>query len=188
MNRKDALKKIVEKYNVFKKMVFNIENRLGAQNKGMYHEDITQDLYIKIQNEIDKINNNEERLDFIKTRIEKPIFYYTTIKNMIINYYKKENRKEKFDYKKLKDHQKEKLMIEQDPIEEKDSTELSFKVNNCINNFYWFDRKVFQLYVYEYEQKPLRMSRATGLSVSTITRTVSRCVIKLKDNLSNGEK
>jgi len=183
MKRNEAIKKVLEKYKDFKNLVLNIENKLSSNNKGMYHEDITQDLYIKIQMEIDSIQDDSSRLEkFVKERIEKPLFYYTAIKNMIINKHKKENPNRLIDIDKIKKSDYEKIMIEDVFYERKERDQ---QIEKYVKSWNWFDQKLFNLYAYEFKSKPLSMSKETGLSVSKITRTVRKCKMKIKKKFSN---
>ena len=181
MTRDEAIKIVVKQYEELKKLALNIENKIAPENKGMYHQDVTQDLYIKIQNEIDSIQNEPDQLqDFIDERIKKPVFYFTTIKNMIINEYKKENKAISLDQIAFKD--KKKLITE---IELKENEEKIHLIDKYVKTWYWFDKKLFNLYRYEYKMQPKNMSRGTGLSLSTIKRTVKRCKVKIKNKFKN---
>ena len=48
-----------------------------------------------------------------------------------------------------------------------------------------FDKKVFNLYRYEFKTHPRAMSKKTKLSESTIYRTVKRCKIKINEKLKD---
>ena len=177
MTRDEAIKIVIKQYKELKNLALNIENNIAPENKGMYHQDVTQDLYIKIQNEIDSIENEPEELkEFIDTRIKKPVFYFTTIKNMIINEYNKQNKTISIDKIAFKD--KRKLVTE---IKLNENEEKIHLINKYIKTWYWFDKKLFNLYRYEYKMQPKNMSNGTGLSLSTIKRTVKRCKVKIKN-------
>ena len=45
---------IASKYNKIKEIVKGIESKYFANEKGMYHEDITQDMFLKIHEELEK--------------------------------------------------------------------------------------------------------------------------------------
>ena len=46
MTREEAIKIVVKQYKELKKLALNIENNIAPENKGMYHQDVTQDLFI----------------------------------------------------------------------------------------------------------------------------------------------
>ena len=59
------------------------------------------------------------------------------------------------------------------------------QVDDYVNTFYWFDRKLFDLYRYEFKLHKTNMSKKTKISYSTIHRTVKRCKVKIKDKLKD---
>ena len=59
------------------------------------------------------------------------------------------------------------------------------QVNDYVNTFYWFDRKLFDLYRYEFKMHKTEMSKKTKISYATNHRTVKRCKVKIKDKLKN---
>ena len=181
MTREEAIKIVVKQYKELKKLALNIENNIAPENKGMYHQDVTQDLFIKIQNEIDSIENEPNKLDeFVEERIKKPLFYFTAIKHMLINEYKKESKTISIDKMSFKDRR---MLI--DEIKLKENEEKIHMINKYVKTWYWFDRKLFNLYIYEYSLKPKNMSHGTGLSISTINRTVKRCKMKIQNKFKN---
>jgi hypothetical protein len=58
------------------------------------------------------------------------------------------------------------------------------KVDDHVQSFTYFDKRLFNLYRYEFKTHTDNMSRLTNLSKSTIYRTVKRCKIKINDKLN----
>ena len=92
MTKKEALKILWSNYDQIKETVLKIESRYNQ--KGMYHEDITHDLYIKIQNEIDKI---EETPTEVKKFLDRywdghSLSIYKVVKNMFVDIIRRENK------------------------------------------------------------------------------------------------
>ena len=86
MTKKEAMNLIASKYNKLKRIAQMSENKYFPNNKGLYHEDITQDLYVKIQTEINKLpNNKKEILKFLDRYAQPGAYIYQSIKKILIN-------------------------------------------------------------------------------------------------------
>ena len=57
MTKKEALEYIAKRYDRIKDFVYDIDVKY-FKLKGQYHEDITQDLFLKMYAEIEKIEKN----------------------------------------------------------------------------------------------------------------------------------
>lgn len=181
MTKKEAMKLIASNYNRMKKTVQMSENKYFPNNKGLYHEDITQDLYVKIQMEIDAIPNNKKEISKFLDRYGQPGAYiYQSIKQLLINTFRKESKYTRLDFRNLSKNEMKYLI---DPGKEITEETIQEKVDKYIDTFYWFDKKVFNLYRYEFKTHPTEMSKKTKLSESTIYRTVKRCKYKINDKL-----
>ncbi len=183
MDKKTAMQLIYKKYAKIKQIVYELDVKY-FKNKGMYHEDITHDLFIKIQEEIDKVEDEPHIILKFLDRIINGQMYiiYNKAKQMYINFLKKENKYVRFDMQKLSKREKEKL-IEMPKVFEEKGSDIQEKINNYVKTFYWFDQKLFDLYRYEFKMHKTNMSKKTKISYSTIYRTVKRCKVKIKDKL-----
>ena len=175
MTKKEALKILWNNYDQIKEIVLNIESRYT--NKGMYHEDITHDLYIKIQNEIDKI---EEDPTEVKKFLDRywdghSLSIYKVVKNMFVDIIRRENKGVKLE--KMSNSQLE-YIVNESKDEDFDNT-IQKDMDKYVDTFYWFDKNLFNLYRYEFKSHKGLMSEKTKLSLSTIYRTVKRCKVKI---------
>ena len=176
MTKKEALKILWSNYDQIKEIVLNIESRYT--HKGMYHEDITHDLYIKIQNEIDKI---EEDPTEVKKFLDRywdghSLSIYKVVKNMFVDIIRRENKGVKLE--KMSNRQLE-YIVNESKDEDFDNT-IQKEMDKYVDTFYWFDKNLFNLYRYEFKSHKGLMSEKTKLSLSTIYRTVKRCKVKIK--------
>ena len=175
MTKKEALKILWSNYDQIKEIVLNIESRYT--HKGMYHEDITHDLYIKIQNEIDKI---EEDPTEVKKFLDRywdghSLSIYKVVKNMFVDIIRRENKGVKLE--KMSNSQLE-YIVNESKDHDFDNT-IQQDMDKYIDTFYWFDKNLFNLYRYEFKSHKGLMSEKTKLSLSTIYRTVKRCKVKI---------
>jgi len=175
MTKKEALKILWNNYDQIKEIVLNIESRYT--NKGMYHEDITHDLYIKIQNEIDKI---EEDPTEVKKFLDRywdghSLSIYKVVKNMFVDIIRRENKGVKLE--KMSNSQLE-YIVNECKDDDFDNT-IQQDMDKYVDTFYWFDKNLFNLYRYEFKSHKGLMSEKTKLSLSTIYRTVKRCKVKI---------
>ena len=175
MTKKEALKILWSNYDQIKEIVLNIESRYT--HKGMYHEDITHDLYIKIQNEIDKI---EEDPTEVKKFLDRywdghSLSIYKVVKNMFVDIIRRENKGVKLE--KMSNRQLE-YIVNESKDHDFDNT-IQKEMDKYVDTFYWFDKNLFNLYRYEFKSHKGLMSEKTKLSLSTIYRTVKRCKVKI---------
>lgn len=183
MDKKKAMQLIYDKYDSIKEIVYVLDIKY-FKLKGMFYNDITHDLLIKIHDEIDKIENKPHLILKFLDRIINGQMYiiYNKAKQMYINFLKKENKYVRFDMQKLSQREKQKL-IEMPKVFEKKDNDIQDKINKYVKTFYWFDQKLFDLYRYEFRMHKTNMSKKTKISYSTIYRTVKRCKVKIKDKL-----
>ena len=175
MTKKEALKILWSNYDQIKETILNIESRYN--HKGMYHEDITHDLYIKIQNEIDKI---EEDPTEVKKFLDRywdghSLSIYKVVKNMFVDMIRRENKVVKLE--KLSNSQLE-YIVNESKDDDFDKT-IQQDMDKYVDTFYWFDKNLFNLYRYDFKSHKGLMSEKTKLSLSTIYRTVKRCKVKI---------
>ena len=183
MTKKEAMKLIASHYERIKKIVLMSENKYFPNNKGCYHEDITQDLFVKIQKEIEEIPNNKLEISkFLDRYVYGQSYIYQSIKQLLVNTLRRDSKYTRLTYSSLSSSVKRNLIEE---IKLKDEESIQEKVDKYVDSFYWFDKKVFNLYRYEFKTHPRAMSKKTKLSESTIYRTVKRCKIKINEKLKD---
>lgn len=187
MTKKEALEYIAKRYDRIKDFVYDVDVKY-FKLKGQYHEDITQDLFLKMHAEIEKAENNPAMINRFLDRISDSGTFklYKTVKNMYIDMIRKEKKYISLDDNigYVKRHASENFEEQPEVIleSEKDIDKL---IDEYVNSFYWFDKKVFNLYRYEFKNHTSNMSKDTKLSVSTIYRTVKRCKVKINDKLKD---
>ena len=183
MNKKKALNLIVSKYEMIKKVVLSTEEKYFPENKGMYHEDITQDLFIKIQKELDETEEDESSIsEFVDHYLVAQTYLYNSIKQLLIDNFRKESKYVPLNREALKREKRNLINHQDDPlINEKYS--IQNKIDKYVETFVWFDKRLFNLYRYEFRSHGKEMSKQTKLSQSTIYRTVKRCQVKINEKL-----
>jgi len=187
MTKKEALEYIAKRYDRIKDFVYDIDVKY-FKLKGQYHEDITQDLFLKMYAEIEKAENNPGMINRFLDRLSDSGTFklYKTVKNMYIDLIRKENKYISLDDNigYLKRHAIQNFEEQPEVILESEK-DIDKMINEYVDSFYWFDKRVFNLYRYEFKNHTNNMSEATKLSVSTIYRTVKRCKVKINDKLKD---
>lgn len=187
MTKKEALEYIAKRYDRIKDFVYDIDVKY-FKLKGQYHEDITQDLFLKMYAEIEKAQNNPAMINRFLDRISDSGTFklYKTVKNMYIDLIRKENKYISLDDNigYLKRHASQNFEEQPEVILESEK-DIDKMIDEYVESFYWFDKRVFNLYRYEFKNHTNNMSEATKLSVSTIYRTVKRCKVKINEKLKN---
>lgn len=187
MTKKEALEYIAKRYDRIKDFVYDIDVKY-FKLKGQYHEDITQDLFLKMYAEIEKAENNPGMINRFLDRISDSGTFklYKTVKNMYIDLIRKENKYISLDDNigYLKRHASQNFEEQPEVILESQK-DIDKMIDEYVDSFYWFDKRVFNLYRYEFKNHTNNMSEATKLSVSTIYRTVKRCKVKINDKLKD---
>jgi RNA polymerase sigma factor (sigma-70 family) len=187
MTKKEALEYIAKRYDRIKDFVYDIDVKY-FKLKGQYHEDITQDLFLKMYAELEKAENNPGMINKFLDRISDSGTFklYKTVKNMYIDLIRKENKyislDENIGY--LKRHASQNFEEQPEVILETEK-DIDKMIDDYVDSFYWFDKRVFNLYRYEFKNHTNNMSQATKLSVSTIYRTVKRCKVKINEKLKD---
>lgn len=103
---------------------------------------------------------------------------------MFIDMFRKENKYIHFDDIKLSANEKKSLIDESHKIEF-DTKSIDEKVDDYVETFFWFDKKLFNLFRYDFKTHQRNMIKETKLSKSTIYRTVKRCKIKIKNQFKD---
>lgn len=158
----------------------DIEKKYFKTDKS-YHEDVTQDLFIKIQETIEKCEDEDCVDKFVDRYFSDDTFYtYIPIKNLIIETL----RKEKF-YVPLSEANTTGLIDYQSDITLPGEKSINDKIDVYVKGFMFKDKKIWELYRYEFKGHTLKMSKETKVAVSTIYRTVKRVKLKIKNKLKD---
>lgn len=183
MTKKEALAILWSNYDLIKQTVFNIESKYIE--KGMYHEDLTHDLYIKIQNEIDKIPEEPTQVKKFLDRFwdGHSLSIYKMVKHMFIDMIRRENKSQEFNIDKMSKKEID-YLVNESKDNDFDNT-IQKDMDKYIDTFYWFDKNLFNLYRYEFKSHKGLMAEKTKLSLSTIYRTVKRCKVKINRKLKD---
>ncbi len=164
MDKKKVLSLLAEYHN---KWISNINALINDEN--MHAEDIVQDMYLKIHNSKDEILKNVIVND-------KPHFGY--INKIMYNIYL-QIKKEDVIKTELKDAH---TIETKEP--EINKLNIEKKIDEIVNSFYWFDRKLFNLYRKEFHT--IRsLSKATKISHVVVQNTISKCKKKIKRKLKD---
>ena len=184
MTKKEAIDLFYKNYYKIKQKSREVQNEL--KDRGEFHEDITHEFYLKIVDELEKI---EEKPDQVIKFIDrffwgKTLKIYRIIKNMYVHFLRRENKYVPFDFSNISVNERKKLITKAKKLDLEGKT-IDQKVDDVVDSFYWFDKKLFNLYRYDFKTHKSKMSKATKISISTIYRTVKRCKVKINKALRN---
>ena len=182
MTKKEAFQFLADKYQEINDFVYHIQTKY-FQKKGIYHEDITQDLYLKIYKELEKV---EEKPHLVLKFLEpfsdgKTFLIYKRVRHMFIDMFRKENKYIHFDDIKLSANEK-KLLIDESHKIEFDTK--SIDVDKILKSIETLTSHI-NLFRYDFKTHQRNMIKETKLSKSTIYRTVKRCKIKIKNQFKD---
>tara|TARA_R100001443_G_scaffold16126_2_gene25944 strand:+ start:609 stop:1184 length:576 start_codon:yes stop_codon:yes gene_type:complete len=186
MTIKQAMEYLAKKFNEFKKTALDTENKYFSNNKGMYHQDVTQDLYLKIYEELEKTKEEPTEIFKLLDRYTKSKTYlYQSIKQLLIDNFRRDKKYVSFDKVRLNENEKSKLVeMPKDLVGSKEK-KLSDQINDYVKTFYWFDKKLFNVWRYDFKTHTGKMSKKTKISISTIYRTVRRTKILIKNKFKD---
>tara|TARA_R110001606_G_scaffold328352_1_gene475534 strand:- start:19 stop:621 length:603 start_codon:yes stop_codon:yes gene_type:complete len=194
MTAKECLKQISKNYEKIRKYVFWVENRNFPQNDYKYSQDATQELFLKLHTLLEYEESVEKRLQIVDTYSNlKSYSIYRVVLQIIQKFYAKDKKYVPMDFAHMSKSDRETFLRNYTnlsvsnfkEIESKDSNHILLKeIDSLVDSFYWFDRKLYRLYLYEFKTHKTRMSKETKLSRSTIYRAVKRCEVKIKSRLN----
>ena len=163
MDKNKVLSLLAEYHN---KWLANVNALINDEN--IQAEDIVQDMYLKIHSSKDEIIN--------KAIVDsKPHIGY--VNKILYTMYLKAQKEESLKTE-LKDNH---TVEEKQP--EINKFNIEKKIDEIVNSFYWFDRKLFNLYRKEFHT--IRsLSKATKISHVVVHNTISKCKKKIKRKLN----
>ena len=133
-------------------------------------KDLIHDLYLLIYTKVDNEIIELKRI-MLNNEINKA-YIYTVLKNLYNYQIKKLSVVDELEANKLPN-------LEEEDI---DIIEMENKINEIVNTFYWFDKKLFNLY--RTKHKTIRsLSKATRISHVVVHRTIAKCKKKIKEKL-----
>ena len=164
MDKNKVLSLLAEYHN---KWLANVNALINDEN--IQAEDIVQDMYLKIHSSKDEIIN--------KAIVDsKPHIGY--VNKVLYTMYLKAQKEESLKTE-LKDNH---TVEEKQP--EINKFNIEKKIDEIVNSFYWFDRKLFNLYRKEFHT--IRsLSKATKISHVVVHNTISKCKKKIKRKLKD---
>ena len=164
MDKNKVLTLLAEYHN---KWLANVNALINDEN--IQAEDIVQDMYLKIHSSKDEIIN--------KAIVDsKPHIGY--VNKILYTMYLKAQKEES-----LKTELKDNHTVEEKQAEI-NKFNIEKKIDEIVNSFYWFDRKLFNLYRKEFHT--IRsLSKATKISHVVVHNTISKCKKKIKRKLKN---
>jgi len=194
MTAKECLEEISKNYDKIRKYVFWVEHKNFPKNKNKYSQDATQELFLKLHTLLEYEESVEKRLQIVDSYSNlKSYSIYRVVIQIIQKFYKRDKKYVPIDFENMTRSDRETFIKNYTNLSVANSKEKEIKhtnhillkeVDSLVESFYWFDRKLYRLYLYEFKTHKTRMSKATKLSRSTIYRTVKRCQVKIKSRLN----
>ena len=141
-----------------------------SSNSKIQAKDLLHDFYIALHSKIDskKVKIN----DILYNDSLNKAFIYKMMRNIFLD-----------DLRKDKD-----ILIDKDlkNIIEADNTkyvDIEKVVDDIVNEFYWFDRKLFNLYRKKFHSIR-KLSAATNISHVVVWRTINNCIKEIKKKIN----
>ena len=135
-------------------------------------EDVVQDMYLKVY--------NYGNLENLKNQDDKKLngYVYRVLLTLIATHFNRETT------------EKQKVCL---PSEIKESEEMlayekfEKKIDDVLNTLHWYDKMLFN--IYRYKRVSMRkLSKDTGISLTSIFMTIKKVKSKLKEELSDDYK
>ena len=141
-----------------------------TQGHPLEAKDLLQEFYLKIHDKVvtekvmykHLINNDNVSKSFIYRILTNMFIDITRKKNNIVN-----------DYE----------LSENIPDEIDDSVDRGQIVDDIIKDWYWFDRKLFDLYRFELNSMD-KLSKATKISRTVCWKTINKCIKEIKKKIN----
>ncbi len=141
-----------------------------THNSKVMPEDLIQDFYILVYNKIstDKLNFSEITYN---SELNKT-YVYKMIKNLFIDGVRKD-KESRITYDLIST-----LKSDNEPY-----IDMEGIVDEIIDEFYWFDKKLFNLYRKKFHSIR-KLSSATNISHVIVWRTINRCIKQIKKKIN----
>jgi len=141
-----------------------------SKNSKINSKDLLHDFYIKIHSKIDsgKVKIN----DILYNDSLNKAFIYKMMRNIFIDTIK--NDKDILINKDLKNI----IKADSEPY-----IDIEQMVDDIVNEFYWFDKKLFNLYRKKFHSIR-KLSAATNISHVVVWRTINNCIKQIKKKIN----
>lgn len=136
---------------------------------GAYSEDIVQDTYLRIY----KANSMKKLV--VDGKVNKA-FMWVTLRNNYINFARQNTKMYKVEIQDY--HMPNQIQHDQSRYIANDILEQ--KINEVVNTFHWYDKQLFEL-ITSGKVSMRKLSRDSGISLSSIANTMNKCRRKLKE-------
>ena len=142
-----------------------------SSNSKILAKDLLHDFYIALHSKID--SKKVKISDILYNDSLNKAFIYKMMRNIFLD-----------DLRKDKD-----ILIDKDlkNIIEADNTkyvDIEKVVDDIVNEFYWFDRKLFNLYRKKFHSIR-KLSAATNISHVVVWRTINNCIKEIKKKIND---
>ena len=160
-------------------ILFVLKHSLNDTQKA-YPEDFVQEFYIRL---LESATFESDLFYYDDGSVNKQ-YVYSSLKNLMINDYKKKTIDIDNEGKKDIEQYKQEDVIQSKP---KDPYTWFKKVENAMHEQHWFDKKMMNLYIYQIPNMR-QISKETQISVDTIFKTIKRSKTIIKTKLDNEYK
>lgn len=154
---------------------FVIKNSLNLNQKHN-PEDYVQNAYLKIL----KLHSFDPVKYYAADGKINKKYFFRTLKSILID----DHKKKAIRTINLNEKSKRKLLKIADITDVKENLEVVFKkIEKTINNMYWYDKKMLNLYVYHIPSIR-KISTATTISSKSVFKTLKRCKLTIKKEVA----
>ena len=165
MTNKEVLNELYRKHTTWILMA----EKLVPEYYSVTAEDIVQDVYLKIYDELRE--NKLKTTTIIKEGNPHYGIMYLRIRNIVVDMMRKDkplytNNKQDFEDKQIQSE-----------------AEFFEKIDNVIDGFTWFHKKMFKLYSKKF-QSIRKLSEATKISYKVVCKTVKECKEEIKKKIN----
>ena len=165
MTNKEVLNELYRKHTTWILMA----EKLVPEYYSVTAEDIVQDVYLKIYDELRE--NKLKTTTIIKEGNPHYGIMYLRIRNIVVDMMRKDkplytNNKQDFEDKQIQSE-----------------AEFFEKIDNVIDGFTWFHKKMFRLYSKKF-QSIRKLSEATKISYKVVCKTVKECKEEIKKKIN----
>lgn len=141
-----------------------------SKNSKIPSKDLLHDFYIALHSKID--SKKVKIKDILHNDSLNKAFVYRMISNLFLDEIRKNKEVEvEYDLKKL-------LKADNEPY-----VDIEKLVDNIVDDFYWFDKKLFNLYRKKFHSIR-KLSAATSISHVVVWKTINNCIKEIKKKIN----
>lgn len=153
-----------------KNFVFYVRKNAMTLQQKKYPEDVVQEAYFRVAT----ILAQGQELKFESYSLLER-YFFKTIKSIIINEAKSKTIQEL--------PLKKDFLVTHEEIDVIEYSELVKKIDEVVETFYWYDKKMFNLYRYQIPSIR-KISSETKISRPSVTETIENCKTKIQKRLA----